>query len=135
MQNFELSSELFAALIGVLIALLMAAIGWLINSRSAHRVWLRDQKVNFYAQLHGFYHLIRIYDPFEDSAEQHEMETTREYFELVSRARLLAPKKLDKAIGKLTAHSELRNSPETRGQYLELLESVLQLMRKDLGVK
>lgn len=48
MQNFELPSELFAALIGVVIALLLTAAGWLINSTAEQSKWLRNERLRIY---------------------------------------------------------------------------------------
>lgn len=58
MQNFELSSELFAALIGVALTLLLGAIGWFINSNREHSKWKREQKLQTYSQITNLYYKI-----------------------------------------------------------------------------
>lgn len=48
MPDFNLPSEIFAALIGVVIALLFAAVGWIINSKSDHKKWIRERRFEAY---------------------------------------------------------------------------------------
>lgn len=50
MQNFELSSELFAALIGVIITFTIAGIGYLISTYNDGRKWRRQKMAELYEE-------------------------------------------------------------------------------------
>lgn len=75
MQNFELSNELFAALIGVALTLLLGAIGWFINSSREHSKWKREQKLKTYSQIANLYYKI-----LSESKELNDTRRARKNF-------------------------------------------------------
>lgn len=51
MQNFELPSELFAAIIGVGISFVIGATGFVIAAFNDHRKWRRDERLKAYIEI------------------------------------------------------------------------------------
>lgn len=118
MQNFELSSELLAGLVGIALTLLLTAVGWIINSRNEHSKWLREKRFEAYVNIMSY--LQNLHDSIQfDKGFEFDRDLLKTVNEIAGPTNLLSSKKVNEGLLIFMGHIRKLVEAHDRGDKVE----------------